>query len=75
MLHAATRLPRRHKCVRILLYMCPHTDICDMQLLAYLAVLQPDVSWYLISICWIILQLNPGNHQIQSLWVSSGLTV
>ena len=45
--------------------------MCDMQLLAYLAVLQPDVSWYLISICWIILQLNPGNHQIQSLWISS----
>ena len=43
-----------------------------MQLLAYLAVLQPDVSWYLITICWITLQLSPGNHQVQSL---SDLTI
>ena len=28
--------------VRILLYVCPHSNACGVQLLAYLAVIQPD---------------------------------
>ena len=37
-----TNFGTRDTCARILLYVCPHTNSCEPQLLAYLAVLQPD---------------------------------